>query len=75
MAVRMPSKGYLKGQYNEIFNLQFFSSFKPAGATDHWDWIFSFLVEISLRYKIFSVKKSGGRKSLWTVPLKYCVSP
>ena len=30
----------LKGQSNEIFDLQFFSSFKPAWATDQWSKIF-----------------------------------
>ena len=37
----------LKGQSNEIFDLQFFSSFKPALATDQWVKIFSILVKNS----------------------------
>ena len=31
----------LKGQSNEIFHLQFFSSFEPALTTDQWVKIFS----------------------------------
>ena len=34
----------LKGQSNEIFDLQFFSSIEPAWATDQWVKIFSNLV-------------------------------
>ena len=50
----------LKGQSNEIFDLQFFSSFKPVWVTDQWVKIFSILVEISLRYSNFSVEKSDS---------------
>ena len=41
-----------------IFYLQFFSSFEPVWVTDQWVIIFSILVEISLRYSNFIVKKS-----------------
>ena len=36
----------LNGQSNKIFDCQFFSSFKPAWATDQWVYIFSILVKI-----------------------------
>ena len=42
---------HLKGQYNEIFNRQFFSSFEPAWATDQWSKIVSFLVSFSPRFR------------------------
>ena len=48
----------LKGQSNEIFDLQFFSTFEPVWVTDQWVKIF--LVEISLRYSNFSVEKSDS---------------
>ena len=38
------------GQSNEIFYLQFFSSFKPARSTDQLLKIFSILVKFLLRY-------------------------
>ena len=41
---------FLKGQSNEIFDVQFFSLFEPVWVTDQWVKIFSVLVEISLRY-------------------------
>ena len=44
----------LKGQSNEIFDPQLFSSFKPAWATDQWVKIVSFLVSFSPRYSNFS---------------------
>ena len=37
---------FLKGQSNEIFDLQFFSTFEPAWITDQWLKIFSILVLI-----------------------------
>ena len=43
----------LKGQSNEIFDLQFFSSFEPALATDQWVKIFSILVKNSQSYSNF----------------------
>ena len=43
----------LKGQSNEIFDLQFFSSFEPAWATDQWVKIFSILVKFSPSYSNF----------------------
>ena len=43
----------LKGQYNEIFDLQFFSSFVPAWATDQWVKIFSILFKFSPSYSHF----------------------
>ena len=43
----------LKGQSNEIFGHQFFSSFEPAWATDQWVKIFSILNEISRIYSNF----------------------
>ena len=47
----------LKGQSNEIFDLQCFSSFEPAWVTDQWVKIFSIYVKISLSYTIFSIEK------------------
>ena len=46
----------LKGQSNDIFDLQFFSSFKPALATDQWVKIFSNLVKNSQSYSNFKPK-------------------
>ena len=43
----------LKGQSNEIFDLQFFSSFEAALATDQWVNIFSILVKNSQSYSNF----------------------
>ena len=49
----------LKGQSNEIFDPQFFSSFEPAGATYQWVKIVSFLVSFSPRYSnIFESMRS-----------------
>ena len=48
-----PSNHALKGQSNEIFYLQFFSSFKPAWATDQWVEIFLILVQFSPSYLNF----------------------
>ena len=44
----------LKGQSNEIFDPQFFSSFEPTWATDQWVKIFCFLVSVSPRYSSFT---------------------
>ena len=44
---------HLKGQSKEIFDLQFFSSFEPALATDQWVKIFSNLVKNSQSYSNF----------------------
>ena len=44
---------FLKGQSNEIFDLNFFSSFEPACATDQWVKTFSILVKFSLSYLNF----------------------
>ena len=49
-----------KRQSNEIFYLQFFSSFKPAWATDQWVKIFSYLVSFSPRYSIFNCEKTDS---------------
>ena len=49
----------LKGQSNEIFDLQFFSSFEPAWAKDLWVKIFSILVKFSLSYSNFSESPRG----------------
>ena len=46
---------WLKGQFNEILDLQFLSSFEPAWATDQWIKIFTILVKISLSYSNFSI--------------------
>ena len=50
----------LKGQSNEIFDPQFFSSFEPVWVTNQWVKIFLILVEILLRYSNFSVEKSDS---------------
>ena len=47
-------ENWLKGQSNQIFDLQFFSSFEPAWATDQWVKTVSFLVQFLLRYSYFS---------------------
>ena len=48
-SVHTRQNAHLKGQSNEIFDLHFFSSFKPVCATDQLVEIFSFFVKISLR--------------------------
>ena len=45
---------YIKGQSNEIFDPQFFSSFQPVWATDQWVKTVSFLFSFSPRYSYFS---------------------
>ena len=52
-------KGQGKGQSNEIFDFQFFSSFEPACATDQWFKIFSILIKISLSYSSFYESPRG----------------
>ena len=47
----------LQGQSNEIFDLQFFSSFEPVWATDQCVKIFSILVQISRSYSKFRFEK------------------
>ena len=49
----------LKGQSNEIFDLQFFSSIEPAWATDQWVKIFSNLVRFLLSYSNFYESPRG----------------
>ena len=49
----------LKGQSNEIFDLQFFSSFQPACATDQWVKIFLILVKFSPSYLHFYESPRG----------------
>ena len=49
----------LKGQSNEIFTLQFFSSFEPAWAKDLRVKIFSILVNFSPIYSNFSESPRG----------------
>ena len=51
---------YLKGQSNEIFDPQFFSSFEPAWATDQWVKTVSLLVLFSPRYSYFSIEKTDS---------------
>ena len=50
----------LKGQSNEIFDPQFFSSFKLVWATDQRDKIFSNFVSFSLRYSQVSIEKTDS---------------
>ena len=59
----------LKRQSYEIFDLQFFSSFKPAWTTDQWVKIFSFWVSFLPRYQNFSDLhyKVKGKKRFSTV--------
>ena len=52
---------YLKGQSNEIFDPQFFSSFEPAWATDQWVKTVSLLVLFSPRYSYLASKKLTPR--------------
>ena len=60
----------LKDQSNEIFDLQFFSSFEPALATDQWVKIFSNLVKNSQSYSNFKPKNLTPRGIiLWRVNL------
>ena len=49
----MLTSDFLKGQSNEIFELQFVSSFKPAWASDQWVKLFLILVKIFQRYLHF----------------------
>ena len=49
----------LKGQSNEIFDLQFFSSFEPAWATDQGVKIFLILVKFSLSFLNFYESHRG----------------
>ena len=50
----------LKGQSNEIFDSQFFSSLEPAWATDQWVKIFLNLVSFLPRYSYFSIEKTDS---------------
>ena len=50
----------LQGQSNEIFDLQFFSLFEPAWATDQWGKIVQSLIKISLSYSVFRVEKTDS---------------
>ena len=50
----------LKGQSNEIFDLQSFHHSKPAWATDQWVKIFSMLIKISLSYLNCDVEKTDS---------------
>ena len=51
---------HLKGQSSKIFDLQFFSSFEPAWATDQWVKTVSFLVSFSSRYSNLSIEKTDS---------------
>ena len=58
----------LKGQSNEIFDLQFFSPFEPAWSTDQWVKIFLIVVWFSLTYSNFSIEKTdspGSKKKCY----------
>ena len=54
---------HLKGQSNEIFDLQCFSSFEPALATDQWVKIFSLFVKNSQSYSNFKSENLTPRVS------------
>ena len=58
LSAKSELNGKLKEQSNESFDLQFFSSFEPAWATDQWVNIFSILVKILQSYSNFSVEKT-----------------
>ena len=53
--------GVLKGQSNEIFDPQFYSSFEPAWATDQCIQMFSILISFSKSYLILVSKKLTPR--------------
>ena len=53
--------GELKGQSNEIFDPQFYSSFEPAWATDQCIQMFSILISFSKSYLILVSKKLTPR--------------
>ena len=57
----------VKGQCNEIFDHQFFSSFEPAMATDQWVKIVWFFISFSLRYSNFfeSLPSITLRGDIW----------
>ena len=60
----------LKGQSNEIFDLQFFSPFEPAWAPDQCVKIFSIFVWFSLRYSNFSIEKTDSPGHTVTIRLQ-----
>ena len=49
---------FFKGQSNEIFDPQYFSSFEPAWATDQWVKQVSILLTFSQSYSNFSIEKT-----------------
>ena len=55
-----------KGQSNEIFDPQFFSSFELIWASDKQVKAFSNSVSILLRYSSFSIKKLTPRSTICT---------
>ena len=57
----LSAKNVLKGQSNEIFDLQFFSYFEPVWATDQWGKIVLSMIKISLSYSTFRLKKLTPR--------------
>ena len=59
--IRIPG---LKGQSNEIFDPQFFSSFGPIWAPDKQAKTFLNSVSISLRYSNFSICISISKKNI-----------
>ena len=61
MSVSLPWL-FLKVQSNEIFDPQFFSSFKLAWATDQRVKIFLNLISFSPRYSKFSIEKTDSAK-------------
>ena len=64
---------HLKGQSNEIFDLLFFSSFKPVWPTDQWVKIFSFQVSFSPKYSYFSgALRSIILRGVKFHPVSYC---
>ena len=54
----------LKGQSNEIFYLQFSSSFEPALATGQWVKIFSILIKNSQSYSNFNSENLTPRGTI-----------
>ena len=60
----LKSKLINKGQSNEIFDPQFFSSFELIWASDKQVKAFSNSVSILLRYSSFSIKKLTPRSTI-----------
>ena len=63
-----------QGQSNEIIDLEFFSLFEPAWATDQLVKIFSILVKFSLRYSNFRSEKTDSPSNKNFFQERFCIN-